>query len=93
MGVVGDVHACDGPLALLLDRLREFEHVDAIWCVADIVNARATPTAAPRCPRPPALTLRGDHNRGWLLACASWRGLHVSFAVFPPLSPHPVTHV
>jgi Calcineurin-like phosphoesterase len=38
VGVVGDVHACDGPLALLLDHLCEVERVDAIWCVGDIVN-------------------------------------------------------
>jgi hypothetical protein len=30
VGVVGDVHACEEPLAVLLDHLREVERVDAI---------------------------------------------------------------
>ena len=66
VGVVGDVHACDERLSLLLDHLRREQGVDAIWCVGDIVNGprprplRGTPR---RCGR---VTVRGNHDR-WLV--------------------------
>jgi predicted phosphodiesterase len=67
VGVVGDVHACDEPLAFLLDHLREVEHVDAIWCVGDIVNGPGDPDrCAALLAAAGAVTVRGNHDR-WLV--------------------------
>ena len=67
VGVVGDVHACDEPLALLLDHLREVERVDAIWCVGDIVNGPGDPDrCAALLASAGAVTVRGNHDR-WLI--------------------------
>jgi len=67
VGVVGDVHACDVRLALVLDHFRDVEHVDAVWCVGDIVNGPGDPY---RCARllaaADAVTVRGNHDR-WLV--------------------------
>ena len=43
VGVVGEVHACDERLCVLLDHFREGESVDAVWCVGDIVNGPGDP--------------------------------------------------
>ena len=67
VGVVGDVHACDEPLALLLDHLSEHERVDAIWCVGDIVNGPGDPDrCAELLASAGAVTVRGNHDR-WLV--------------------------
>jgi predicted phosphodiesterase len=66
IGVVGDVHACDERLAVLLDDFCR-QGVDAIWCVGDIVNGPGSPD---RCVSLLAaagvVTVRGNHDR-WLV--------------------------
>jgi predicted phosphodiesterase len=67
VGVVGDVHACDEALALLLEHLREVERVDAVWCVGDIVNGPGDPDrCAALLAAAGAVTVRGNHDR-WLV--------------------------
>ena len=67
VGVVGDVHACDERLSLLLDHLRTRERVDAIWCVGDIVNGPGDPDrCAALLAAAGAVTVRGNHDR-WLV--------------------------
>jgi len=71
VGVIGDVHACDERLALLLDHLREVERVDAVWCVGDIVNGPGDPNrCAALLASAGAVTVRGNHDR-WLLEAVS----------------------
>src|SRR3954451_25371071 len=70
-GVVGDVHACDGPLAVLLDDLREVERGDAIWCVGDIVNGPGDPDrCAAMLASAVAVTVSGNDDR-WLVECVT----------------------
>jgi predicted phosphodiesterase len=67
VGVVGDVHACDERLSLLLDHLRREQGVDAIWCVGDIVNGPGDPDrCAALLVAAGAVTVRGNHDR-WLV--------------------------
>jgi predicted phosphodiesterase len=67
MRVVGDAHACDEPLAVLLDHLREVERVDAIWCVGDLVNGPGDPDrCAAMLASAGAVTVSGNHDR-WLV--------------------------
>lgn len=67
VGVVGDVHACDARLALLLDHFRDVANVDAVWCVGDIVNGPGDPDrCAALLAAAGAVTVRGNHDR-WLV--------------------------
>lgn len=67
VGVVGDVHACDERLSILLDHLRSEQGVDAIWCVGDIVNGPGDPDrCAALLAAAGAVTVRGNHDR-WLV--------------------------
>jgi predicted phosphodiesterase len=62
VGVVGDVHACDGALERVLAHLRGLE-VDLLCRVGDIVNGPGDPD---RCvellDRERVLTVRGNHE-------------------------------
>jgi predicted phosphodiesterase len=67
VGVVGDVHACDQRLALLLDHFRDEAAVDAVWCAGDIVNGPGDPDrCAALLAAAGAVTVRGNHDR-WLV--------------------------
>jgi len=64
--VVGDVHACDERLALLLDALAARD-VDTLWCVGDIVTGPGDPDrCAALLVAAGAVTVRGNHDR-WCL--------------------------
>jgi predicted phosphodiesterase len=67
IGVIGDVHACDEPLARLLTHLRDVVRVDMLCCVGDIVNGPGNPDrCAALLAGADVLTVRGNHDR-WLL--------------------------
>ena len=66
IAVIGDVHACDRRLELLLSHLR-LEDLDLIACVGDIVDGPGDPNASAALLRSHGVaTVRGNHGR-WVL--------------------------
>lgn len=66
VAVIGDVHACDRRLHLLLTHLDEQE-LDLVACVGDIVDGPGDPDAAAALLRSRDVTVvRGNHDR-WIL--------------------------
>ena len=66
IAVIGDVHACDRRLALLLTYLDEQE-LDLVACVGDVVDGPGDPnTAAALLQAHDVTVVRGNHDR-WIL--------------------------
>ncbi|HSD02988.1 MAG TPA: metallophosphoesterase, partial [Gaiellales bacterium] len=66
IAVIGDVHACDQRLDLLLMHLGEQE-LDLVACVGDIVDGPGDPNAAAALLQAHDVTVvRGNHDR-WIL--------------------------
>jgi predicted phosphodiesterase len=66
IAVIGDVHACDRRLALLLAHLGE-QGLDLVACVGDIVDGPGDPNAAAALLQAHDVTVvRGNHDR-WIL--------------------------
>src|SRR5262245_52695738 len=64
--VIGDVHACDEPLAVLLDAAGSLA-VDRICCVGDVVTGPGDPNRCVRLLRDAGVaTVAGNHDR-WLV--------------------------
>ncbi|MBO6657216.1 MAG: metallophosphoesterase family protein [Pseudomonadales bacterium] len=66
LGIIGDVHAEDGRLALALEHLHRL-NVDDILCTGDIVDGRGCPNVSVELLKQASVTtVRGNHDR-WLL--------------------------
>jgi predicted phosphodiesterase len=66
IAIIGDVHACDRRLELLLSQLHA-EDLDLVACVGDIVDGPGDPDASAALLRSHGVaTVRGNHDR-WVL--------------------------